>query len=176
MPLTDRSFGVIRGKPSYGVNAPTPIVSGDKIFITSGYDTGCALLRVRAGKPTEMWRNRNLRSQLGTPVLVQGFIYGIDGKVGGGELRCLDLASGEIKWKQNIGGGALIAAGEHLLALNERGELIVAEASPTGYREVARTQVLGGNCWVAPAVADGRIYCKNNQGSLVCLDGRMMSP
>ena len=163
-------------KTAYGVNAPTPIVSGDKIFITTGYGTGCALLQVRAGEPTEMWRNRNLRSQLGSPVLVQGYIYGIDGNVGGGELRCLDLASGEIKWKENIGGGALIAAGGHLLALNERGELIVAEASPTGYREVSRAQVLGGHCWVAPAVADGKIYCKNNQGSLVCLDGRMMSP
>ena len=82
------------------------------------------------------------------------------------------LGSGEIKWKQNIGGGALIAAGGHLLALNERGELIVAEASPTAYRELARAQVLGGHCWVAPAVADGKIYCKNNQGTLVCLDGR----
>jgi len=161
-----------RWKTSYEVNAPTPIVSGDKIFITSGYGTGCALLQLRPGKATEIWRNKNMRSQLGTPVLVQGYIYGIDGNVGGGELRCLDLGNGEIKWQQNIGGGALIAAGGHLLALNERGELIVAEASPTSYREVARAQVLGGHCWVAPAVADGKIYCKNNQGSLVCLEGR----
>ena len=107
-------------------------------------------MQVRAGKVTEIWRNKNLRSQLGTPVLVQGYIYGIDGNVGGGELRCLDLANGEMKWKQNIGGGALIAAGEHLLTLNERGELIVAEAFPTGYREVARTQVLGGKCGSRP--------------------------
>ena len=153
------------------MNAPTPIVSDDKIFITSGYGTGCALLQVRPGKVTEIWRNKNLRSQLASPVLVQGYIYGIDGNVGGGELRCLDFANGEIKWRQNIGGGTLIAAGGHLLVLNERGELIVAEASPTNYREVARAQVLGGHCWVAPAVADGKIYCKNNQGSLVCLDG-----
>ena len=58
----------------------------------------------------------------------------------------LDASSGEMKWKQNIGGGALIAAGGYLLALNERGELIVVEASPTNYREVARAQVLGGHC------------------------------
>jgi outer membrane protein assembly factor BamB len=161
-----------RWKTSYDVNAPTPLVFGDKIFITSGYGTGCALLQVGPGKATEIWRNKNMRSQLASPVLVQGYIYGIDGNVGGGELRCLDLGNGEIKWKQNIGGGALISAGGHLLALNERGELIVAEASPTSYRELARAQVLGGHCWVAPAVADGKIYCKNNQGTLVCLDGR----
>ena len=144
MPPTDRSSGVIAWKTSYEINAPTPIVFGDKIFITSGYGTGCALLQVRPGKATEIWRNKNLRSQLASPVLVQGYIYGIDGNVGGGELRCLDLGNGEIKWKQNIGGGTLIAAGGHLLVLNERGELIVAEASPTSYREVARAQVLGG--------------------------------
>ncbi|HEY5706210.1 MAG TPA: PQQ-binding-like beta-propeller repeat protein [Terrimicrobiaceae bacterium] len=159
-------------KTSYDVNAPTPIVFGDKILITSGYGTGCALLQVRPGKAIEIWRNKNMRSQLASPVLVQGYIYGIDGNVGGGELRCLDLEDGKIKWKQNIGGGTLIAAGGHLLALSERGELIVVEASPTSYREVARTQVLGGHCWVTPAVANGKIYCKNNQGTLVCLGGR----
>ena len=159
-------------KTKYDINAPTPVVFGDKIFITSGYGTGCALLQVSSGKATALWHNKNMRSQLGSPVLVRGYIYGIDGDQGGGELRCLDVANGELKWKQNIGGGALIAAGGHLVALNERGELIVADASPTSYRELARAQVLGGHCWVAPAVADGKIYCKNNQGSLVCLDGR----
>ncbi len=159
-------------KTKYDINAPTPVVFGDKIFITSGYGRGCALLQVSSGKATALWHNQNMRSQLGSPVLVRGYIYGIDGDQGGGELRCLDLRNGELKWKQNIGGGALIAAGGHLVALNERGELIVADASPTSYRELARAQVLGGHCWVAPAVADGKIYCKNNQGSLVCLDGR----
>jgi outer membrane protein assembly factor BamB len=154
------------------INATTPIVFGDKIFITSGYGTGCALVQVSPGKATQIWRNKNMSSQLGSPVLVRGYIFGIDGNVGRGELRCLDAANGEMKWKQNIGGGALIAVGAHLLALNERGELIVAEATPTAYRQLARAQVLGGHCWVAPAVADGKIYCKNNQGTLVCLDGR----
>ena len=161
-----------RWETDYDINATTPIVFGDKIFITSGNDTGCALLQVSPGKATQIWRNKNMRSQLASPVLVQGCIYGIDGNVGRkGELRCLELANGEIKWKQKIGGGTLIAAGGYLLALSERGELIVAEASPTSYREVARAQVLGGHSWVAPAVADGKIYCKNNQGSLVCLAG-----
>jgi outer membrane protein assembly factor BamB len=154
------------------INVATPIAFGDKIFITSGYGVGCALLQVRPGNVTGLWRNKNLRSQLASPVLVQGYIYGIDGNVGKGELRCLEFGNGQIKWRQNIGGGALIAVGTLLLTLNERGELIVAEASPASYREVSRTQVLGGHCWVAPAVADGKIYCKNNRGTLVCLDGR----
>ena len=153
------------------INATTPIVSGDKIFITSGYGTGCALLQVRPGNVTEIWRNKNISSQLASPVLVQGYIYGIDGNLGGGKLCCLEFGNGQIKWRQNIGGGTFIAASGYLVALSERGELIVVEASPTNYREVARAQVLGGRCWVAPAVADGKIYCKNNRGSLVCLDG-----
>jgi outer membrane protein assembly factor BamB len=158
-------------KTKYDVNAPTPLVFGDKIFVTSGYGTGCTALQVRPGGVSVLWRNKNMRSQLSSPVLVQGYIYGIDGDQGGGELRCLEVANGTVKWKANIGGGALIAVGGYLVVLNERGELIVAEASPTNYRQVARAQVLGGHCWVAPAVADGRIYCKNNQGTLVCLDG-----
>jgi outer membrane protein assembly factor BamB len=160
-----------RWETDYDINASTPIVFGNNIFITSGYGTGCALLQVGPGKVTELWRNTNLSSQLASPVLVQGYIYGINGNVGKGDLRCLELENGAIKWKQNIGGGTLIAAGGHLLVLSERGELIVVEASPASYREVARAQVLGGRCWVAPAVADGKIYCKNNRGSLVCLAG-----
>ena len=158
-------------KTAYDINAATPLVLSDKIFITSGNATGCALLQVSPEKATQIWRNKNMRSQLGSSVLVQGSIFGIDGNVGKGELRCLDAASGEMKWSQNIGGGALIAASGHLVLLNERGELVVAEASPTVYRELARAQVLGGRCWVAPAVANGKIYCKNNQGTLVCLAG-----
>jgi outer membrane protein assembly factor BamB len=159
-----------RWETSYDMNAPTPLVFGDKILITSS--TGCALLQVRPGSVTELWRNKNLSSVLASPVLVQGYIYGIDGYVGKGELRCLELGNGTIKWKQKIGGGTLIAASGYLVALSERGELIVAEASPASYREVARAQVLGGRSWVAPAVADGKIYCKNNRGSLVCLAGQ----
>lgn len=155
-------------RTNYEVNAATPIVFGDKIFITSGYSTGCALLQLSPGKATELWRNKNLRSQLASPVLVQGHIYGIDGS----ELRCLDLGNGEMKWKQNIGGGTVIAVGGQLLALNEKGELIVAEASPASYREIARARVIPGHSWVAPAVADGKIYCKSNEGSLVCLEGK----
>jgi outer membrane protein assembly factor BamB len=160
-----------RWKTYADINASTPIVFGDKIFITSGYRTGCALIQVSPGKVTEIWRNKNMRSQLASPVLIQGSLYGIDGNVGAGELRCLDFGNGQIKWRQNVGGGTLIAAGGYLLALSERGELVVAEASSTNYREVARAQVLGGHSWVAPAVADGKIYCKNNQGTLVCLAG-----
>ena len=159
-----------RWETRYDMNAPTPLVFGDKILITSS--AGCALLQVRPGSVTELWPNKNLSSVLASPVLVQGYIYGIDGYVGGGELRCLELGNGTLKWKQKIGGGTLIAASGYLVALSERGELIVVEASPASYREVARAQVLGGRSWVAPAVADGKIYCKNNRGTVVCLAGQ----
>ncbi len=159
-----------RWKTDYDINAATPIVFGDKIFITSS--TGCALLQVRPGSVIQLWRNKNLSSVLASPVLVQGSIYGINGNNGGDELRCLELGNGALKWKQKIGGGTLIAASGFLVAVSERGELIVVEASPASYPEVARAQVLGGRSWVAPAVADGKIYCKNNRGTLVCLAGQ----
>jgi len=57
-----------------------------------------------------------------------------------------------------------------LIALGEKGELFVADASPQGFKPVSRAQVLGGKCWTAPVLADGRIYCRNAKGDLVCLD------
>lgn len=159
-------------RTNYDVNAATPVVFGDKVFITSGYSTGCALVQVSPGKATELWRNKSLRSQLASPVLVKDHLYGIDGNVKGGELRCVDFQTGEIRWKEKIGGGSLIAAEGQLLILNEKGELILAETSPAQYRELARAQVLSGRCWVAPVLAEGKIYCKNNAGNLICLEAQ----
>ena len=51
-----------------------------------------------------------------------------------------------------------------------KGELIVTEVTPAAFKPLARAQVLGGRCWIVPVFADGRLYCRNLQGDLVCLD------
>ena len=63
-------------------------------------------------------------------------------------------------------------AGGKLVVLSSTGELVIAEASPAGFKPLSRARVLGGRCWVNPVLANGRIYCKNNKGDLVCLDVR----
>jgi hypothetical protein len=65
-----------------------------------------------------------------------------------------------------------MAADEKLIVLSERGELIIAEATPERFKPIARTQVLGGTCWTVPVLANGRIYCRNSAGDLVGVDVR----
>ncbi|MDB6171778.1 MAG: hypothetical protein JWL59_1089 [Chthoniobacteraceae bacterium] len=160
-------------KTSYGVNAATPIVlPGDKIFISSGYGSGCALIAIANGKATELWRNKNLKSQVNTPVAFQNHIYGLDGQADPkSPLVCLDAARGSVVWTdKSVGGGSLVIADGKLIILSERGELLIGDASPAGFKPVLRAQVLGGRCWVQPTYSGGKVFAKNNQGELVALD------
>jgi outer membrane protein assembly factor BamB len=158
-------------KTSYDVNAITPVLSGERVLVTSGYGTGATLLEVSGGSARSVWRNKDLRSQFNSPVIWQGHIYGIDGNDGPrGQLVCLELATGQLRWKQPIGGGALICAAGQLIVLNEKGEVIVADAAPGGFRQVARWQALGNRCWVQPTLAHGRLYVRNNAGDLACFE------
>ncbi len=158
-------------KTQYDVNAATPLViGGDKVFVSSGYNAGCALFQVEAGKIRELWRNKNLRSHINSPVAVQGFIYGMDGDAGRNDLVCLDAANGEKKWEEkSIKGGSLIAANGKLIVLSEKGELVICDASPTGFRASSRSNVLTKRCWVQPTLDAGKLYVKNNVGLLECL-------
>jgi len=68
--------------------------------------------------------------------------------------------------------GTLMVAGGKLVILTERGNLVIAEASPTGYNELARAKVLEGKCRTAPVLSAGGVYCRDHGGHLVCLDVR----
>jgi hypothetical protein len=63
-------------------------------------------------------------------------------------------------------------AGDKVIAQGNQGELVIAEASSASFKEISRAQVLGGKCWTTPVLANGRIYCRNSQGDLVCVDVR----
>ena len=158
-------------KTSYDVNAATPVVVGDKIFVSSGYGSGCGLFEITGGRAVERWRNKNLRAQINSPTVFQGHIYGVDGQVGGGALVCLDFASGAVKWQEkSVSGGALVVADGKLICLTEKGELVIGEVSQTGFKAVSRAQVLGKRNWVQPTYANGRVFCRNNDGDLVGLE------
>jgi len=68
------------------------------------------------------------------------------------------------------GYGTLMAADGKLIVFHERGELIIASATPDAFKTLARAQVIGGKCWTPPVLCGGRIYCRNAQGTLVCVD------
>jgi len=160
-------------KTQYDLNITDPVVSGGEVFISAGYDHGACVFRASALAPT-IWENTGFRNQVNSSVLVDGFLYGVDGNVntlGDGVLKCVDFATGAEKWSyKGLGGGALMAAGGKIIMLGDRGELVVADASPEGFHPISRAQVLDAKCWTVPTLANGRIYCRNAKGDLVCLD------
>ncbi len=166
-----------RWKTKYDVNAATPIVLGRTnrfIFISSDYGKGCALLKLTDGGLKKAWRNREMRNHFNPCVALDLHLYGFDGDVGGAKLKCIDARTGEVQWaREGMGTGSLMIADKKLIILSENGRLILAKASPSGFQPLAQAQVLGGQCWTMPVLANGRIYCRNNdRGQLVAVDVR----
>lgn len=158
--------------------ADAVVIDQETIFLSTGYNKGCALLRIAEGKVTELWSNRNMGTQLNPVVYWNGYLYGFDGMIGmrgpgNGKLTCLDPKTGEAKWAQaGLGTGSLMLADGKLIVLGEAGKLVIAQASPDEYKELASTQILEGRCWTVPVLANGRVYARNAAGDLVCIDVR----
>ena len=159
---------------SYDVNAADPIVIGDDVFLSSGYNTGCVLVNISA-KPKVVWQSKVLRSHYSSLFIHEGMIYGVDGQSGkdSTELKCVDLKTGNQKWSKKTGFGSIVGADGNIIFFGEGGKLLVVAMSPTGYKEIASTQLtLSGKCWTMPVLANGRIYCRSEGGDLSCLDVR----
>ena len=160
-------------KTSYNVNAATPLVIGKRVIVSSGYNHGAAAFDFSGGKHSGAWFTKNLHAHFNSPVHSGGHVFGMDGEIGKprSALVCLDVATGDEKWRtREVNNGSLIVAGDKLLALTEAGDLVLADASPKGYKELGRKKVLSNRCWVQPTLANGKVYCRNNTGELVALD------
>ncbi len=159
-------------RTSYGVNAADAIINGGHVFISSGYDKGCALLKLGTNPPAVVWTNRLMRNQMSPSLLIAGHLYGIDGNESKkAALKCLDWTTGAEKWVfPAAGAGTVAAAGDQLILLSEKGELSIGPASPSGFKPASSMQVLSGRCWTVPVIAHGRIYCRNATGDVVCLE------
>jgi outer membrane protein assembly factor BamB len=154
-------------KTSYDVNAADPILDGDKIFISSGYNHGGSVVKMGGAAPEKVWENKNMRNHFNTCVLWQGYLYGPDDS----GLRCLAFDTGELKWTYGeFGKGSLMIADGKLVCLSEKGELIIAEPTPAAFKPISRAKVLTGKCWTMPVLSNGLIYCRNAVGDVVCLD------
>ena len=164
----------VRWVTQYGVNAANPIFHEDKMFISTGYGKGAGLFDLKENPPKEIWKSKVLRTQLNAGVLYEGNIYGADGDTTEkASLKCIDFATGKELWKEpNFGNGGVIVAAGKLILLSAQGELMVAPADPSGFKPLARAQVLGGSSWTAPVLANGMIYCRNSRGDVVCADVR----
>jgi outer membrane protein assembly factor BamB len=156
-------------KTQYDVNAMTPLVFGTRVFISSGYDHGCALVDLATPEPKVVWESKVMRNLMSGVVPWEGHLYGFDDKV----LKCIDL-EGKERWRsRGHGQGALSIADGRLIVLSEDGELVIAEASSAEFKELVRTKVFdGGICWTVPVLANGVIYARNHAGELAALDHR----
>lgn len=156
---------------------PTPIPVGDgRIFLCGGYESGAMMLKLteQAGKivPQTLFRLKpaEFGSEQQTPVLYQGYLYGV---IPDGEMVCMDL-DGKRKWASGptnrFGLGPYVIADGMIYVLNDSGTLSLIEATPDGYKPLAKAQVLKGHdCWGPLAVVDGRLLARDLT-TMVCLD------
>ena len=146
-----------------GINGSQPIViDKNRFFISSGYGKGAALVEVKGGgqtfTATTIWENINMKNKFNSSVFHNGHIYGLDE----GILTCLDVNTGERKWKGGrYGYGQVLLASDHLILTSDSGDLALVKASPDQYTEVARFSALQGKTWNYPAIADGRLLVRN---------------
>lgn len=160
---------------TYGCNAADPIVDANKVFISSGYNRGSALLNIAPTTVSVVWANKEMQNQLNSSVKVGSCVYGFHGNdTGEVELRCLDFSTGKPQWSYSgLGLGSLMAAGGRLIVLAEHGDLIIAAADSTGFQPSSRAKILAGKCWTVPVLSNGRIFCRNASGEVVCVDVRL---
>jgi outer membrane protein assembly factor BamB len=159
-------------------NIATPVFSDNKVFYTSAYDTGGALLGLTAQngevKASEIYFTRDMKNHHGGVVLVDGYLYGFNDSI----LTCLDFATGKMMWRdRSVGKGAVTYAEGNLYIQGENNTVGLAEASPKGYKEKGRFQIAdqGLPSWAHPVVSGGRLYVRN-QETLAAYDIRAGRP
>ena len=167
---TGKEVATAEWKTSYDVNAATPVVSGDNIFISSGYNHGCAVYGFDGKKLEQKWASKIMRNHMSGCVAVGDHLFGYDE----GTVKCIDFEGNEVWSERGFGKCALLVAGDKLVLLGRRGDLVLAKASPKGYEELERVEALDGDGekWTTPVVLDGRIYVRNSTGELAAIDAR----
>lgn len=172
------------------IGVATPVVEDRYLFVTSFYD-GSLMLRLDSTSTAihKVWHKRGrdekhteaLHSIISTPLLIDGYIYGVDSY---GELRCLDARTGQRIWEDQSATPRsrwstihFVRNGDRVWMFNERGELIIARLSPRGYEEISRAALIeptldqlrqrGGVCWAHPAFARRHVFARNDK-ELVC--------
>jgi outer membrane protein assembly factor BamB len=172
---------------------PTPRLDGDRLLVSSFYD-GSLLLQLATDKPGAkvLWKSKvaseqpqrteDLHSIIPTPVIQDGYIYGVCSY---GELRCLKEDTGERVWmtlkatskgqepkvQERWANAFLIPNGDRYFLFNEKGDLIIARLTPKGYEEIDRAHVLEPTgtaqgrkvLWSHPAFADKAMFARNDK-------------
>ena len=153
-------------KTSYEVNATTPAVFNDIIFITSGYNTGCQALKVSGDSIESLWKSKVIASHHSDPIIIDGFVYGYSGQSNQnkGKFKCVELETGKEMWSTVYVDGLL-------LCMDIKGNLFLVEPNPDKFRKVTEFKNALGEvsdpAWTIPVVANGRLYLRYMQ-RLIC--------
>lgn len=161
-----------RSRSAASVNAATPIVSGSFVFLTASYGTGAVLLDMSSGQPKEVWSgDESMSCHYATPVLRDGFLYGYHGRQEmGAVLRCVEFKTGKVRWeKEGFGAGSVLLVRNRLLLVREEGQIVLAEATPSGFKGVAVHRVFDRGVRAYPALAGGMLFVRNVVDELVAL-------
>ncbi len=196
----DPSTGTLHWKVAFTptkmpIGVPTPIVEGDRLFVSSFYD-GSMMLRIPSDRldAEKLWHIRGkdekntdaLHAMIGTPIFRNGYIYGVDSY---GQLRCLNADTGARVWEDTTATPQerwstihLVQHGDDTWMLNELGELLIAALTPEGFTEKSRSKLIEptlpqlpsrrkgrGVCWSHPAFANRHVFARNDE-KLVCAD------
>ena len=163
-----------QARANASVNVASPLVVGDLIFVSAEYGPGAGVLRVDGSNLVELWASDEAMSNhYATSVHRDGILYGFHGRQEfGPSLRAVELRTGKVRWNQDqFRAGTVTLVGDRLLIVREGGEMILAPASPDGFKPIARAQILPATIRGYPAVSDGFVYVRN-ENTLVCLDLR----
>jgi len=153
-------------------NVATPVFHDNKVFYTSDYGTGAALLGLTAQNgdvaAQQIYFTREMQNHHGGVVLVNGYLYGFNNAI----LSCLEFATGKLQWRdRSVGKGSLTYADGNLYLLSEDNVVGLAAASPAGYQERGRFHIpdQGLPSWAHPVVSGGVLYIRN-QTTLTAFD------
>ena len=144
-------------------NVATPIVSGTRVLVSSGYDTGAGLLELSSSGAREVYFTRNMQSHYSSAVLVGDYVYGFSDAI----LTAMRFADGAVAWRnRSVGKGSLIYADERLYLYSEDGIVGLAEATPEAYRELGRFRLPGNlaSTWAPnPIITNGKLILRNQE-------------
>ena len=148
---------------SPAIHCAQPIqVSENRVWLSSGYGHGSALLEIRRDEEgwlvEEVWETNTMKNKFNPSVILDGHVYGLDD----GIMASIDLEAGERNWKGGrYGFGQLLLADGHVIVLTEKGELALVKATPESHQELARFAALEGKTWNVPAYGDGLLLVRN---------------
>jgi outer membrane protein assembly factor BamB len=141
-------------------NIATPIVAGNRVFLSSDYGTGAALLELTPTGAREVYFTNEMRNHHSSSVLIDGYLYGFSGSI----LTAMRLSDGSVAWRdRSVGKGSLIFADQRLYLYSENGVVGLATPSPEGYRENGRFRIEPGSLptWSHPIISNGRLILRD---------------